>query len=118
MTPRFSLLAYMNLSQHESLQSLVKKMANSCVTNVRPERWLTDDSIDRGSGLVIVNGVMHHVVGREVSQCGKKIGKTDLLGLLGLGTALSAGSLLGLALLQKGLGNEDLVLGGNGAVQC
>jgi hypothetical protein len=25
---------------------------------------------------------------------------------------------LGLALLQKGLGNEDLVLGGNGAVQC
>eukprot|EP00594_Rhizosolenia_setigera_P002897 CAMPEP_0178942992 /NCGR_PEP_ID=MMETSP0789-20121207/2316_1 /TAXON_ID=3005 /ORGANISM="Rhizosolenia setigera, Strain CCMP 1694" /LENGTH=254 /DNA_ID=CAMNT_0020622491 /DNA_START=140 /DNA_END=904 /DNA_ORIENTATION=+ len=41
-----------------------------------------------------------------------------LLGLLGLGTALSAGSLLGLALLQKGLGNEDLVLGGNGAVKC
>lgn len=46
----------------------------------------------------------------------EKTGKTDLLGLLGLGTALSAGSLLGLALLQKGLGNEDLVLGGNGAV--
>jgi len=39
-----------------------------------------------------------------------------LLGLLGLGTALSAGSLLRLALLQKGLGNEDLVLGGDGAV--
>jgi len=39
-----------------------------------------------------------------------------LLDLLGLSTALSAGSLLGLALLQKGLGNEDLVLGGDGAV--
>lgn len=42
--------------------------------------------------------------------------RTDLLRLLGLSTALSASSLLALALLQEGLGDEDLVLGGNGAV--
>lgn len=41
--------------------------------------------------------------------------ETDLLLLLGLSTALSASSLLALALLQEGLGNEDLVLGRNGA---
>jgi hypothetical protein len=38
-----------------------------------------------------------------------------LLLRLGLSTALSAGSLLALALLQEGLGDEDLVLGGDGA---
>ena len=43
-------------------------------------------------------------------------GETDLLLLLGLSTALGAGSLLALALLEEGLGDEDLVLGGNGAV--
>lgn len=42
---------------------------------------------------------------------------TDLLGLLGLGTTLSASGLLALALLQEGLGDEDLVLGGDGAVE-
>lgn len=44
------------------------------------------------------------------------IGETNLLLLIGFSTAFSASSLLALALLQEGLGNEDLVLGGNGAV--
>jgi hypothetical protein len=60
----------MDLSQHESPPKSSEENGVVCVTNVRPERWLTDDSIDRGSGLVIVNGVMHHVVGKEVYQCG------------------------------------------------
>jgi hypothetical protein len=42
--------------------------------------------------------------------------ETDLLLLLGLSAALSASSLLGLALLQEGLRDHDLVLGGDGAV--
>lgn len=42
--------------------------------------------------------------------------KTDLLLLLGLSTTLSAGSLLALALLQERLRDEDMVLGGDGAV--
>jgi hypothetical protein len=42
---------------------------------------------------------------------------TDLLLLLNLSRALGAGLLLGLALLQEGLGDEDLVGGGHGSVQ-
>lgn len=42
------------------------------------------------------------------------MGVTNLLLLVGLSTALSAGSLLGLALLKEGLGDEDLVRDGNG----
>lgn len=41
---------------------------------------------------------------------------TDLLLLVGLSTTLSAGSLLALALLQESLGDENMVLGRNGAV--
>ena len=41
---------------------------------------------------------------------------TDLLPLLEFSPASSASLLLALALLQEGLGNEDLVLGGDGAV--
>ena len=44
-------------------------------------------------------------------------GKTNLLLLVGLSTTLSTGSLLALALLEEGLGDEDLVLDGNGAVE-
>ena len=42
---------------------------------------------------------------------------TNLLALLKLGSLLSASLLLALALLEEGLGDEDLVLGGNGAVR-
>lgn len=52
-------------------------------------------------------------MGRGVQE----MGVTDLLLLVGLSTALSAGSLLGLALLEKGLGDEDLVRDGNGTGQ-
>lgn len=41
----------------------------------------------------------------------------DLLALLEGGGALLASLLLRLALLEEGLGNEDLVLGGNGTVK-
>ena len=41
---------------------------------------------------------------------------TDLLPLLGLGLLLSASLLLALALLEEGLGDEDLVLGRDGTV--
>ena len=54
--------------------------------------------------------VVHHVVSWKV--CSK--GNTDGLLLLDLSGALSASLLLALALLQEGLGDEDLVLGGNG----
>lgn len=40
----------------------------------------------------------------------------DLLALLDLGGALSASLLLALALLEEGLGDEDLVLGRNGTI--
>jgi len=40
----------------------------------------------------------------------------DLLAVLGLGLLLSASLLLALALLEEGLGDEDLVLGGDGTV--
>lgn len=42
---------------------------------------------------------------------------TNLLLLLELLTLNSASLLLALALLQEGLGNQDLVLGGNGTVE-
>lgn len=42
---------------------------------------------------------------------------TDLLLLLQLSSALLAGLLLGLALFQEGLGNEDLVGGWDGSAQ-
>jgi hypothetical protein len=41
---------------------------------------------------------------------------TNLLLLLDLGLLLSASLLLALALLEEGLGDEDLVLGGDGTV--
>lgn len=42
---------------------------------------------------------------------------TNLLLLLGLLAGSGASLLLALALLQEGLGDEDLVLGGDGAVK-
>ena len=42
---------------------------------------------------------------------------TNLLALLKLGSLLSASLLLALALLEECLGDEDLVLGGDGAVE-
>lgn len=65
------------------------------------------DSIDKSSR---VCGVMHHIVLR-LSSFGKE--KTNLLLLLDLSGLLSASLLLALALLEKGLGDQDLVLGGN-----
>lgn len=41
---------------------------------------------------------------------------TNLLALLKLGSLLSASLLLALALLEEGLGDEDLVLGGDGTI--
>ena len=41
---------------------------------------------------------------------------TNLLLVLDLGLLLSASLLLALALLEEGLGDEDLVLGGDGTV--
>lgn len=41
---------------------------------------------------------------------------TDLLLLVGLGSALGASLLLRLALLQERLGDQDLVVGGDGAI--
>lgn len=59
-------------------------------------------------------GSYHQIVGSDVGMVEGK--ETDLLLLLGLSAALSASSLLGLALLQEGLRDHDLVLGGDGAV--
>lgn len=42
---------------------------------------------------------------------------TNLLLVVGLGLLLSASLLLGLALLEEGLGDEDLVPGGDGTVK-
>jgi len=67
------------------------------------------NSIDKC--LVARNG-MHHVVPRERTE----EGWTNLLAVLGLGLLLSASLLLALALLEEGLGDEDLVLGGDGTV--
>lgn len=76
--------------------------------NVRPERRLTFNSID--DCLVEEMCVLHHCAG------GAGTGFTyGLLLLLG-GGALSAGLLLALALLEEGLRDEDLVVGGNGTV--
>lgn len=55
---------------------------------------------------------MHHVVPRERT----KAVATNLLLVLDLGLLLGASLLLALALLEEGLGDEDLVLGGDGAV--
>lgn len=55
---------------------------------------------------------MHHVVPRERT----KNGGTNLLPVLDLGLLLSASLLLALALLEEGLGDEDLVLGRDGTV--
>ena len=41
---------------------------------------------------------------------------TDLLLLLDVGRPLSASLLLGLALLQEGLGDQDVVVGGDGTI--
>lgn len=41
---------------------------------------------------------------------------TDLLLLVGLGGALGASLLLRLALLEQSLGDQDLVVGGDGAI--
>lgn len=61
-----------------------------------------------------VVGNFHQIVGSGVGVMGG--GDTDLLLLLSGSTGLSAGSLLGLALLQEGLGDHDLVGGGDRAV--
>lgn len=45
-------------------------------------------------------------------------GETNLLALLELSSALLAGLLLGLALLEEGLWDENLVLGGNGTISA
>lgn len=55
---------------------------------------------------------MHHVVPWERT----KSEETNLLPVLGLGLLLSASLLLALALLEEGLGDEDLVLGRDGTV--
>ncbi len=55
---------------------------------------------------------MHHVVPRERTN-GEG---TNLLPVLGLGLLLGASLLLALALLEEGLGDEDLVLGRDGTV--
>lgn len=68
------------------------------------------------ANLLALSGAVLLDVGLGTLEDNTTLLLVGLLGLLGLGTALSAGSLLRLALLQKGLGNEDLVLGGNGAV--
>jgi hypothetical protein len=54
---------------------------------------------------------MHHVEGE-----GRRDRVTNLLLLLDLSLLLSASLLLALALLEEGLGDEDLVLGGDGTV--
>jgi len=55
---------------------------------------------------------MHHVVPGERA----KAELTNLLLVVGLGLLLSASLLLALALLEEGLGDEDLVLGRDGTV--
>lgn len=77
-----------------------RKMVNNPTTSTR-----------RSSRVV---GSYHQIVGKGVGMLEDK--ETDLLLLLGLSAALSASSLLGLALLQEGLRDHDLVLGGDGAV--
>jgi hypothetical protein len=59
----------------------------------------------------------HHL--KKIGKVKKKeyVGGTDLLSLLKLLTAGSASLLLALALLEEGLGDENLVLGGDSAVK-
>jgi len=71
------------------------------------------DNIDRWSSRVLVDIITQS----HSSLLDNSKSRTHLLLLLvGLSTALSASLLLALALLQEGLGDEDLVLGGDGAV--
>ena len=64
---------------------------------------------------------MHHIAPRPLSTFFEGINQkekiTNLLLLLDLGGLLSASLLLALALLQKSLRNQDLVLGRDGSAE-
>lgn len=82
---------------------------------VSPERWLTlSDNIDRS---LVAVWCSYTSCSRFGERRKEKKKDTNLLTLLELLTADSASLLLALALLEEGLGDEDLVLGGNGAVR-
>lgn len=73
----------------------------------RPERRLTFNSIDRS--------LVEDVCCASLCDGGSAVcGSTYSLLLLSGGGALSAGLLLALALLEEGLGDQDLVLGRSG----
>lgn len=79
----------------------------------QPRKMVNEsDSIDLVS-LVAWWCFIHHTM----KERNKRKIFTNLLLLLELLTADSAGLLLALALLEEGLGDKDLVLGGNGTVK-
>lgn len=84
------------------------------MSNISPERWLTKRQ--HRQCLVACGGIYHHIVDTKKERKKKKKKSTNRLLLLSLLALDSASLLLALALLEEGLGNEDLVLSGNGAV--
>ena len=76
---------------------------------ISPERWLTERQHRQEASREM--GRYHHCTRCGDIGCAHLLASLTLLGLLG------ALLLLALALLEEGLGDEDLVLGGNGAVR-
>lgn len=94
-----------HMSKYEVEQ--VNKSQVRC--SIRPERWLILQQHRR----CLVGKIMICIT----SKAGDVINLlTNLLLLLDLSLLLSASLLLALALLEEGLGDEDLVLGGDGTV--
>lgn len=76
--------------------------------NVRPERWYLATASANLVAMVCCASCC------PLNEGSSSDGYTHSLLLLDLGLALSAGLLLRLALLQEGLGDQDIVLGGDG----
>lgn len=107
MTPRFSLLAC-----HERLLVYVvpcgpRIFKSSFIDQTRKTVYFAD-IIDRSLVDAWIQLYITSLAGMV------RIVLTDLLLLLDLSGPLSASFLLGLALLQEGLGDQNLVVGGNG----
>lgn len=109
MTPRFSLLACIVDSQHVCLQELHLR-PKILLHRSDPKDSIFADIIDRS---LVVAWIRLFITSLAWIYRGIV---TDLLLLVGVGGALGAGLLLRLALLEQSLGDQDLVVGGDGAI--
>lgn len=94
---------------------LVTQKIQVVSTEVQPRKMVNEATTSTLGSSRVVGWLLSSGSWEGVGHCMEERG-TDLLLLLGLSAALSASSLQALALLQEGLGDEDLLLGGNGAV--